>query len=165
MSKAKVFSILFSIGLFITVIGNFVFQAVPSCNALSVSESSSVTQEEDTDAIDIKDGKRIFVSSFVVNGVDLGAGYFYTSGPVSGCYSYHFFDESGEETICYKVDSYTIDTDKQQVEDERYTQAVKDQINTEVNSFAPNIWTNLVVGLLCIAGFFIVWFILSTLFG
>ena len=78
---------------------------------------------------------------------------------------YRFIDESGEETICYKVDSYTIDADKQQVEDERYTQAVKDQINTEVNSFAPNIWTNLVVGLLCIAGIFIVWFILSTLFG
>ena len=164
MSKAKVISILFSIGLFITVIGNFVFQAVPSCNALSVSETNSATQEEDTEAIDIKDGKRIFVSSFVVNGIDLGAGYFYTSGPVSGCYSYHFFDESGEETICYKVDSYTIDADKQQVEDERYMQAIEEQIETEVNSFAPNIWTNLIVGLLCVVGFFIVWFILSTLF-
>ena len=129
MSKTKVISILFSIGLFITVIGNCVFQAVPSCNALSISESYSATQEEDTEAIDIKDGKRIFVSSFVVNGIDLGAGYFYTSGSVSGCYSYHFFDESGEEIICYKVDSYTIDTEKQQAEDERYMQAVKDQIN------------------------------------
>lgn len=69
------------------------------------------------------------MSSFVVNGVDQGAGYFYTIGPVSGCYSYHFFDESSEETICYKVDSYTIDAEKQQVEDERYMQAVEEQFN------------------------------------
>ena len=55
MSKAKVISILFSIGLFITVIGNFVFQAVPSCNALSVSETNSATQEEDPDTIDVKE--------------------------------------------------------------------------------------------------------------
>ena len=162
MSKAKVISILFSIGLFITVIGNFVFQAVPSCNALSVSETNSTTQEEDPDTIDVKDEKRIFVSSFVVNGVDLGAGYFYGNETMNGYY--RFIDEFGEETICYKVDSYTIDADKQQVENERYMQAVEEQMDTEVNSFAPNIWTNLVVGLLCIAGFFIVWFILSTLF-
>ena len=123
------FSIIFAIGFSIVIVGNLVFQTAPSCNALSASESYSATQEEDADAIDIKDGKRTFVSSFIVNGVDLGAGYFYGSEPNNGFI--RFISECGEESICYKVDSYTIDTSKQQVEDEKYMQAVREQINAD----------------------------------
>ena len=112
MSAAKIFSIILVIGLSVVIIGNFV----------------SKTQEENANSDEVEDERKTFVSSFVVNGVDLGAGYFYTNGSFNG-FEYHFFNESAEKSICYKVDSYTIDTDKQQVEDERYMQAVREQIN------------------------------------
>lgn len=127
MRAIKIFSVIFSVICSLLITVSFALQVAPSCNALSDSESYSTTQGEDTDAINIKDGKRIFVSSFVVNGIDLGAGYFYDNETMNGYY--RFIDESGEETICHKVDSYTIDTEKQQEEDERHMQAVKDQIN------------------------------------
>lgn len=60
-----------------------------------------------------EDHNKTFVSSFVVDGVDQGAGYFYNRGSVSNP-EYHFTDQSGKETIYFEVDNYTIDNNKQE---------------------------------------------------
>lgn len=58
---------------------------------------------------------KTFVSSFVVDGVDKGAGYFYFYNyGTSKKSEYRFTNQSGEKTIYYEVDNYTIDNSKQE---------------------------------------------------
>ena len=64
-----------------------------------------------------EDRGRTFVSSFVVDGVDQGAGYFYNANSVSNP-EYHFIGESGEDEVYFEIDTYTIDTAKQQEADQ-----------------------------------------------
>lgn len=60
-----------------------------------------------------EDHNKTFVSSFVVDGVDQGAGYFYNRGSVSNP-KYYFTNQSGEETFYFGVDNYTVDNNKQE---------------------------------------------------
>lgn len=91
-----------------------------------------------------EDKNKTFVSSFVADGMDQGAGYFYNRGSVSNP-EYHFIDQSGEENIYFEVDNYTVDNNKQ------------DEANQNSNSFSAWLFGILFLPIICLfVGFCVV---------
>ena len=64
----------------------------------------------------IENSGKVYVSSFVVDGIDYGNGYFVNEGPIWNP-KYQFYNNENKERVFFKIDSYVEDSNKVQSAD------------------------------------------------
>ena len=67
----------------------------------------------------IENSGKVYVSSFIVDGIDYGNGYFKNEGSTWNP-EYHFYNSESEEMVFFKIDHYVEDSNKVQGVDSNY---------------------------------------------